>query len=394
MTFPLTRLVNREQLSQWFKLPQSVVAFESAQKDILELFKRALGDAPLDGLTYGRKSGAWAPAVEEAPTDGKTYGRKNSRWAPVEATSGGQVPIQFKDEGVNLGAAGTVSAVDVVGQGLSASRVSDEVRVVVNQYELLYAALALPVQLWTSANGYPGGFTGIGISFQRLGIGADTGQQRLDTGFTAFIPQAHEYRATANAAYGFCGNATLGNNVPLWYGNNLPGNGGFRTRMIGGIAEFVAASQGPIAMGLFSGILSGGYTSLAPSTEGSNLRDFVGILADDGVANWQWCFRDGISNSPTLVDTGLARAQGQLLSLEISAPAGATEVTLVLKHVTAPGVATLVGTRTFPILLANRNARLQHILQGRTDAAPTGRQGCFLVSTASFTSPSLLPLDL
>jgi hypothetical protein len=89
MAFPFTRLTAREQLSKWFKLPESVRAFENLQQDVLELFRRAFGDAPTDGATYGRKNGAWAAivaslaSVTEAPLDGALYGRQAGAWAPV-----------------------------------------------------------------------------------------------------------------------------------------------------------------------------------------------------------------------------------------------------------------------------------------------------------------------
>ncbi len=42
-----------------------------------------LGEAPIDGSTYGRKDGAWEVAigsVVEAPTDGKAYARQSGSW--------------------------------------------------------------------------------------------------------------------------------------------------------------------------------------------------------------------------------------------------------------------------------------------------------------------------
>lgn len=111
--FPLTRLVNREQLSRWFKLPQTVVAFESAQKDILELFRRALnGDAPADAATYGRKDSTWVRLDPPTPE-------------PANA------PILFKDEGAPLGLPGVVDEVDFVGAGVTASIAGSKVTVAI-----------------------------------------------------------------------------------------------------------------------------------------------------------------------------------------------------------------------------------------------------------------------
>lgn len=64
-------------------------------------------DAPLDGLLYGRKDGAWGavPAgVSDAAIDGKTYGRKDGAW--VELQQGGAsnsdiiVPLVRSSQGV------------------------------------------------------------------------------------------------------------------------------------------------------------------------------------------------------------------------------------------------------------------------------------------------------
>jgi hypothetical protein len=86
--YPLTRPVDREQLSRWFKLPQTVVAFESAQKDILELFRRSIGDAPSDGTIYGRQDGAWV-AVPIAPPPAPP--------APQAAPGGPNFAVQFNN---------------------------------------------------------------------------------------------------------------------------------------------------------------------------------------------------------------------------------------------------------------------------------------------------------
>lgn len=61
MSFPLTRIVNREQLSRWFKLPESIRAFENLQRDVIELFSRKPDDAPADGAIYGRQDAEWVP---------------------------------------------------------------------------------------------------------------------------------------------------------------------------------------------------------------------------------------------------------------------------------------------------------------------------------------------
>ncbi len=67
--FPLTRLLNRAQITQWLREHEAVKAFENAQRDILELFKRIFPDAPSDGTTYGRRNGAWTAVNGGAPVN-------------------------------------------------------------------------------------------------------------------------------------------------------------------------------------------------------------------------------------------------------------------------------------------------------------------------------------
>ena len=41
----------------------------------------AVGEAPDNGIQYGRQSGTWTPTLPDAPNDGKEYARKNEAWA-------------------------------------------------------------------------------------------------------------------------------------------------------------------------------------------------------------------------------------------------------------------------------------------------------------------------
>jgi hypothetical protein len=59
--FPLTRLLNRDQIAKALNTHEGMTAFERVQRDILELFRRAFGDAPADGTLYGRQDAQWVP---------------------------------------------------------------------------------------------------------------------------------------------------------------------------------------------------------------------------------------------------------------------------------------------------------------------------------------------
>jgi hypothetical protein len=61
---------------------------------------------------------------------GKTWEYNGEGWELVAAAA--QEPIQFQDEGINLGAAGTVDTVDFVGSAVTAARVGDKVTVTIN----------------------------------------------------------------------------------------------------------------------------------------------------------------------------------------------------------------------------------------------------------------------
>lgn len=88
-------------------------------------------DIPLfvgDSGAGGVQGAVPAPAAGDAAA-GK-FLKADGTWTVVAAT-GGQAEIQFKDEGSDLGTAGTATSVDFVGAGVTATRVGDAVTVTI-----------------------------------------------------------------------------------------------------------------------------------------------------------------------------------------------------------------------------------------------------------------------
>lgn len=61
-------------------------------------------------------------------TNSILYRSNGTTWDSVEGT-GGQASLQFKDEGSNLGTSGTVTSIDFVGSGVTATRSVDAITV-------------------------------------------------------------------------------------------------------------------------------------------------------------------------------------------------------------------------------------------------------------------------
>lgn len=85
---------------------------------ILNSFTGDSGSGGIKGLVPAPVSG-----------DASKYLKGDGTWSAV---TGSQAAIQFKDDGSNLGSAGTVASVDFVGPGVTAARLGNDVTVTIN----------------------------------------------------------------------------------------------------------------------------------------------------------------------------------------------------------------------------------------------------------------------
>jgi hypothetical protein len=230
--YPLTRPISREQIARWFKLPQTVIAWESAQKDILELFKRVqqpggsgIEEAPNDGNTYGRRNEAWTiinnatglrfTFASNAPTDGKD--QPGDEW--LDADSGilyTFVRTSGTGQWVELGPGG-------MGTGGAVGSVQVDVQVFAAPGSHTWTKPTGAVYCWGYVAGGGGGGAAGGALVAYRGIGSQGGSGGALVPFGA---PASAFGATEGVTVGAGGAGGVGYTgaFPLYKGND-GGNG-------------------------------------------------------------------------------------------------------------------------------------------------------------------------
>jgi hypothetical protein len=218
---------------------------------------------------------------------GRTWEWNGEGWSQVPALT--QAPIQFQNEGLDLGTPGTVEEVDFVGDGVSATRLADTVTVDIpgvaidpiwqvkgdlavadaagtaqrlaagtNGYALV-ADSTQPLGVKWAAAGSPGGSSGT-VQFNNAGaFGGITNLTSDGTNVTALTVAG----AKANFAATATGYASI--NIPHGTAPTTPGDGDVWTTTAGIYVRINGGTVGPLGTG------GGGQTAIQFKDEGTNL---------------------------------------------------------------------------------------------------------------------------
>jgi hypothetical protein len=203
--------------------------------------------------------------------------------AATQATTAFAAAIQFQDEGVNLGVAGTVDTINIKGDNIVASRSANVVIIEAKEYRHLSRWAAGGSTTLTAVEAGALTATGTATAASNATTNSYTQQTRLEYLVTVAA-------ATAVAGWRF--------STSLWWRGNAAGLGGFRFRCRWGNATGAASTTNRAFTGLANSV------SAPTDVEPSSQTNIIGMGWDAADANVQIMTNDA-TGAATKIDLGV-----------------------------------------------------------------------------------------
>ncbi len=274
-----------------------------------------------------------------APAPGQVLKYNGTNWInDTDATSaggGGQASIQFRDEGVDLGTAGTVDTLNVLGPYLQATR---------SGQSLTLASASPPkIALWQS----PGSTITMVVDGVALALGSvGTATTVTPTGSSNLTQQKRlEYLVTVAATTAVAGWRPATGSAHCWRGNGA-GLGGFQFRCRWGNATGGATATNRAFAGLAAS--QANPTDVEPSTQ----VNMIGMGWDAADTNVQLMSNDN-TGVATKIDLGAAfpvptTDRSALYQIELSCASNAASIEYKVTNLITGAVAQGTVTTDLP----------------------------------------------